>query len=410
MYRVAVVDDQIFIADAISSMIENRSDIFEVSNVFYDGEECLESLKKDIPDIILTDVKMPKMDGIQLAGEVYQKYPSIKLIILSGYEDFSYAQKAISLGVCGYLLKPCSPEELLQSLEKTAEQIQRERNDKDMIHAYQEIVVDNLPSLKQQAIIAMMFSEEKKINPKNLKLDYLMGVNYLYIITPDFLPDEDKEEVELILFCCSNILEELLPGIPVKELFVCNRQLVLIFPCGERSQEKIELDLRRVCNKIEELVHYKIRYFSGGIMDGIMECKECYETALAKWEDSSLEGEINAYHNSNTSGDILQRAKKYIQENYHKDISLQDVSEAMYVSYNYLSSLFTQNSGVSFSTYLSKIRIEKACELLKDPHNRVSDISELVGYQNYRYFNYVFKKLIGYTPSEYRRIRYTRKE
>ena len=90
---------------------------------------------------------------------------------------------------------------------------------------------------------------------------------------------------------------------------------------------------------------------------------------------------------------------------YSEDLSLQDVADRIFISYNYLSSLFSQHLGMNFSVYLTKVRIEKACELLNTPGMRVVDIAELVGYQNYRYFNHVFKKMTGFTPTDYRRVK-----
>ncbi|MBR0496761.1 MAG: response regulator [Treponema sp.] len=127
MYSVFVVDDEPIVLEGIRSKIDWESSGFAFAGEATDGEIALSMLHEVKPDILITDIKMPFMDGLQLAQAVKRIQPWIKIIILSGHDEFDYAKKAISIGIEDYLLKPFTPDELLKSLQKTAVQIDKER-------------------------------------------------------------------------------------------------------------------------------------------------------------------------------------------------------------------------------------------------------------------------------------------
>lgn len=127
MYSVFVVDDEPIVLEGIRSKIDWESSGFTFAGEATDGEIALSMLHEVKPDILITDIKMPFMDGLQLAQAVKRIQPWIKIIILSGHDEFDYAKKAISIGIEDYLLKPFTPDELLKSLQKTAVRIDKER-------------------------------------------------------------------------------------------------------------------------------------------------------------------------------------------------------------------------------------------------------------------------------------------
>ncbi len=127
MYNVFVVDDEPIVLEGIRSKIDWESSGFVFAGEAMDGEIALSMLHELKPDILITDIKMPFMDGLQLAAAVKRIQPWIKIIILSGHDEFDYAKKAISIGIEDYLLKPFTPAELLKSLNKAAGQIDKER-------------------------------------------------------------------------------------------------------------------------------------------------------------------------------------------------------------------------------------------------------------------------------------------
>lgn len=132
MYRVLVADDEPLAAKSICSIIEKRSKEYRVEAVAENGQEALKKIRETVPELVICDIKMPLISGVELASIVRNEYPEICVILVSGYQDFEYARSAIRSGVTDYLLKPIVPSALLQCLEFTAGRIReiryRERN------------------------------------------------------------------------------------------------------------------------------------------------------------------------------------------------------------------------------------------------------------------------------------------
>ena len=130
MYKVFLVDDEIVIRENIRNSFPwegNGGSEFSLAGEAPDGEIALQMMQDVKPDILITDIRMPFMDGMQLCEAVSHTMPWVQIVILSGYDDFAYAQQAISLGVKEYLLKPVSAQELLEVLERIAGRIREER-------------------------------------------------------------------------------------------------------------------------------------------------------------------------------------------------------------------------------------------------------------------------------------------
>ena len=127
MYSVFAVDDEPIVLEGIRSKIDWEGSGFVFVGEATDGEIALSMIQELKPDILITDIKMPFMDGLELSATIKKTQPWIKIIILSGHDEFDYAKKAISIGIEDYLLKPFTSEEVIESLKKVAAQIDKER-------------------------------------------------------------------------------------------------------------------------------------------------------------------------------------------------------------------------------------------------------------------------------------------
>ena len=150
MYSVFAVDDEPIVLEGIRSKIDWEGSGFTFAGEATDGEIALSMIHELKPDILITDIKMPFMDGLQLAQAIKQTQPWIKIIILSGHDEFDYAKKAISIGIEDYLLKPFTPDELLTSLNKTAAQIDKERKQLSDISKLREELKSSAALLKKE--------------------------------------------------------------------------------------------------------------------------------------------------------------------------------------------------------------------------------------------------------------------
>ena len=127
MVKLFLVEDEIVMRDGIKSQINWEKEDIEFVGEASDGELAWPMILETRPDILLTDIKMPFMDGLELSALVRKELPDTAIIILSGYDEFVYAQKAVSLGVTDYLLKPLPPGKLLECIRRVQEKIEQER-------------------------------------------------------------------------------------------------------------------------------------------------------------------------------------------------------------------------------------------------------------------------------------------
>src|SRR5471030_1026748 len=128
MYKLIIAEDEELMRDGLAKLILNSDSGFQVVGQAEDGEQALQLVKETKPDVIITDISMPKLNGLGLVECVRDINPEIKVIIISGYDDFEYAQKAMRIGVQEYLLKPVLPEQIREILIKTREDIEKQQN------------------------------------------------------------------------------------------------------------------------------------------------------------------------------------------------------------------------------------------------------------------------------------------
>ena len=148
--KVFLVEDEMVIRRGIKNSIDWEKEGYIFCGEASDGELAYPMIIKEKPDILITDIRMPFMDGLELCKLVKEELPNIKILILSGYDEFDYAKEAIRLGVTEYLLKPISSGKLLEALNGVSESIRREKEDKDLVRKYMEEMRENTEHEKQK--------------------------------------------------------------------------------------------------------------------------------------------------------------------------------------------------------------------------------------------------------------------
>ena len=150
LYRIILVDDEEEVRKSIIRKIDWQSVGFTVVGDAENGEDALEKIENLEPDVVLTDIRMPYMDGLTLAEKIRQRYPSMKIVIFSGYDDFDYAKRAIKLNVTEYILKPVNVEELTAILKKIQASLDEEIEQKRDVSLLRENYKRSLPILREQ--------------------------------------------------------------------------------------------------------------------------------------------------------------------------------------------------------------------------------------------------------------------
>jgi two-component system response regulator YesN len=148
--RVLIVDDEYMVRGLLKRCIDWNEIGMEIIGEASGAQEALELTDKLSPDIIFTDICMPYIDGIELSRLVFEKYPNIKIVILTGYEEFEYAKKSLKLGIADFLLKPINDDEIRKSALDMKEKIEAERSHSNEYNRLKTLLEENRPYLKEK--------------------------------------------------------------------------------------------------------------------------------------------------------------------------------------------------------------------------------------------------------------------
>jgi len=210
MYKVFLVDDEIVVREGIRSNFPWEDTDFVLAGEAPDGEIALSMLQDVKPDILITDIRMPFMDGLELCRQVTRTMPWVYIIILSGYDDFAYAREAISLGVAEYLLKPVSGEELRAVLERIAARIQEDKRRQASLNAYREQLASSSRFLKEKLLTELYSGancDRVLRSARSMQMNLLANRYLVMLLSPS--PEPEREED---LFNAQSVLERLAEG------------------------------------------------------------------------------------------------------------------------------------------------------------------------------------------------------
>lgn len=541
MYKVLIADDEEKVCQLISKIIDWEALGVEIVGIANDGKSAVNLIAEKLPDIVITDIRMPGYDGLELIEKSKQINNNIHFIIISGYRQFDYARKAIKYGVEDYLLKPLREEELLDIIIKMLEKInsekhdlQKEKNMKNQIETDAKRVRENFLEDLIEGTTGKLNSLSREECNKIYRCNFTDGYYQAIAIKPDIpRKDYNMDSYQILLRKAMNIAEVILTreenlseyiaimkeeGIffllnkaspqtdnqllrkkvtrirnnicGLRDLFwdiqvtvgigkavedfnsvpqtiksARHKILSRVFYGagtilqGEHPSEKSKVkigDFFDVKSKKMLLEYFETRNKAGvckildemkditvksGEQDGellfdlVKELLEIFIFAmknmnLQKNMDNLYERMIQNYHICKDVDEIfdmlqsyfihyiclvekekekgemkpIRDAKKYINENYAKQLKLEYMGAMAGFNSSYFSALFKKETGKNFSEYLIEVRIQKAKELLIEKNLSIPEIAERVGYSDMKYFNKIFKKETDLTPSEFRKM------
>ena len=348
MYRLVVIDDEYLVVEGIKAMIARQKLQYEVVGWAYDGIHGLEVVEKHKPDLVITDIRIPGLDGLSLIETAKESCPDTVFVVISGYTEFEYARRALSMGVKGYIDKPIS----IAKLKEVLDRVERDCfSSREKSTALQENSAGQkrLRELFDDSVASMARGDAGELK-KHME-EALEELPKLYDNAEDF-----RREVYKWLCVQSDILAERQPQV--------SRDTLISYQEMERKATKQE----------------------------VWEYARNIVTDIARYIEADKTGSSHA---------AILELLAYIDEHYNEDIGLNELAERAGMSTAYLSVLFKTEVGTSYVKYLTELRIRHAKKLLRDGH-KVNETSELVGYNNYRYFCDIFKKHVGLTPNEYK--------
>jgi two-component system, response regulator YesN len=270
MYKLVLVDDECDVREGILQEIDWQMYGFEVIGIAENGKEAYDIVDKLVPDVVITDIKMPFMDGLVLSELIKQKYPATRIIILTGFDEFEFAQKAIKLHIDEYVLKPFSSQELINVLIKIKSQIDDETAQKKNIEKLREHYNKSLPILKANfltLLITRKLNESEifsKSNSFNINLNakgFIVSVINLDKNTGDNFADKD-----LSLFAVLNIAEEIIEKYCLGIVFIHNGDIVILSVSQENESDTV---INNTLTTLEEIRYCVEKYLKSTITIGV---------------------------------------------------------------------------------------------------------------------------------------------
>ena len=383
MYSVIIVDDESSACEIIKSFIDTNIQEFSVLETFYSSSDAFSYLLINRVDVIITDISMPVMNGVEMTRKLRENNINSKIIFISGYDDFGYAKKAIEYGVFNYLLKPVDFSELKQSFKRIKELLDNSVSSKDNLSDFiikiftaenSEIANEVRADFEQYELPSVL----KQFTGHILRLKLKRYEEY---IRTRWNYDNDTID-DLIM----NIIRMSVPDSYVAQLYNKSGVYLFVVFCDD-TQDLVSRIVIALKNVLPFEFQLKNVYSFSGIEDARM--------------FNVLNNEILCENQKNTVGDLVDEIKEYLKRNYAKNISLSELSEIFHMNAVYLARVFKQNTGVSPYEYHLNERMNKAVGLLVSGH-KIEYITHVLGYVDRRSFYRNFKNHTGYSPGEYR--------
>lgn len=455
--KICVADDE---REVRISIIQKLHKLYQKEQIFDVGfgYMALEQISLIQPDILFLDIRMPELDGITLLQKIKKQHPGICVVIISGYDDFEYAQASIQHGAMNYLLKPIDPAHLKASVEEVREQLNKRfftefelmlsRHPNEYLSIEQVDVMDASLWFDERSSKSVLFeSEMNETEEYSFMCAIELPMNtrvYIYKVSTE---EANRYEMrgECIPFIVSHIEQRekaIFYGATAQNSSLTKQQHIakeadkirkeIIALALEQQIEKLELTLNEWYEQLIQLdlsvLRRECAYLMAAI-DGAMthpqliiieEDRYGYWLQWVKeheqWIDlkasisaiviggmkalSQLQSELKE---NDTEKNWMDHVMSVIEQTPLAELNLEHVAEAVRVHPVTLSRLFKQHQGMNFVKYIGLKKLQLSQRLLLESGKRIQDIAEEVGYNDYRYFRSLFKKEFGISPSEYRR-------
>lgn len=529
--NVFIVDDEIVIRESLRACSLWDGQGFTLVGEASDGELALSMIQDVKPDILITDIRMPFMDGLELSRQVKAFIPWIHIVILSGYDDFSYARQAIALGVTDYLLKPVDEVELLPTLRKIKEQIERERRVEQSMTTLKEQERQSLPLRREKLLQALLEGSDPSAaaraqeEARALRMDLSARFYLAVLIMPQYTENRLNEHAQAVAVLRKNaaasggtVMLAELSGWPValvlgdrqedldergygfaqtaqfELMHICRLKALICIGSAAEGLGKVGESLQvawRIAHSLaggyraavargcivgvndtlpEQPIHLtdfsadtsfdeQLGYVAlgdvkalldshlramgptalqsrvmgnyvymqllmavtrliqsrGGDVKAVLPAHLTEEQALASLTEEELYQrllelltEAVAYRDRQSDthySTATRKAIRYILANYmNLGINMREVARHVALSASHFCTVFAQDAGMTFTEYLTHVRMENAKNLLTTTDMLSQDIAASIGYNDRHYFSYLFKKNTGYTPLEYRKL------
>lgn len=405
LYTVVVADDEDELRDAVCTMIPWEALGFHLVGSASNGLDALELVEQLEPDLLLTDIRMPFITGIELARQVREIRPAMHIAFLSGYDDFEYAKQAIQYNIISYMLKPLTMDGLAAELKSIHERID---------HQYASlrrsgIVQEDRASFLIPLVLEHNDNTSEKLEPTLRTSAAACGLlrgtddrSQMVVLTAQAEQDEENAGG------FSRLVDQLANKYLRHFSFYCNGHVVaVLFGNPSDFDEYLHILADEICQLTERALNLHCTVGVGRAVARFCELNAGYRQAMeALAAARETDGGVSFTPDVRKSGSLCERALEIIEQHYSdEDLSLASLSAMLDVSPNHLSACIKKTAGETFINILVRRRMENAQQLLLTTDLQVQEIARRCGYSDQHYFSYCFKKYSGTSPGALRRSR-----
>ncbi|MEC0127020.1 response regulator transcription factor [Paenibacillus pabuli] len=443
--RLLIVDDGHYVVEYMKHLLDWNTFGIDQIETLTNSIEARDILTQSHIDILITDIRMPEVSGIDLLQHIHQHSLPTKVIILSGYSEFEYAQQGIRLGALDYLLKPVDKDDVEKAISKAIKTITKSR-------PAQPIEWEKFDG--QGYLLSLLGQNETLRKEYDAHTKFLGKRRFCFVKLEDFAQEHEDgikqavgDKLDRLVWTAGTRLVGLVPEETAGELTIKLEQSVVSPPflltdrnvtrqifykfflnedvhsedfigiftpspsCGDwesagnisKSYDRIRFRKQKTIFLMETILYVYLTdknrdapEIADWIFNGLRNPDELW---------SNLTDAVSRIRNNKQMSiqTIVDKVQTYIEEHLSHGLSLDELGKVAHLHPVYLSKLFKQETGENVSNYISRKRLDKASRLLQDSELRVADIAQMVGYKKNQYFIQLFKVEYGVTPYQYRR-------
>lgn len=358
MWKVMIADDEPFIREGIEQLIPWKELgcrlLYSASN----GKELIEYMEHDEPDIVIVDIKMPVLGGLDVAAYIQEKQLDIKVIILTAYADFQYAHQAIRYNASDYIVKSSALEDIPQAIGRITKKLEESR-----FASFRLILLYG--TAEKEALQKMARAAFEEMELKQI---------------------EANQRQSFLIIAGSRLTEEELVYNSCKKLRELSRNFL---------QKNLEVGISPVFHDIKQVPEYY-----ADMTEFVKEQMAQKETGIF-WKEKQTVPELSVPEDS---ASLIRQVDEYVEQNFCSRISLDDIAEEVHVNRSYLSRIYKQKTGFNLFDTINMKRIQLAKQCIRENKMKMYEIAVQVGFEDTAYFSKVFKKFEGISPKEFSRM------
>ncbi|MDR6883310.1 AraC family transcriptional regulator [Bacillus sp. 3255] len=447
MYRLLIADDEALEREGmewiVSRMMPGTFEIIHAEN----GRAAIRKAEEHRPHIILMDVKMPGIHGLEALKEIKAHHPQIKMVLVTAYEYFEYAQEALALGVKEYVVKPARRDHIVSLLQRLVAEIEQEQRKRDEELAMRDKLFQLLPLAETELALNFMSDQVSEMEAGNLA--ELLGLSIdqgcaLVLAVPELghIPEkelglEKKRIYESVKAMAKSAVRDRI-GCVVSSMVYSH--MVIFFlekpsARGDRPSDEAQALGAKLLEALRSQRGIEAAVGIGSVGAGIQGIKRSYYEAVfastyhKTWgtlcrfgdlHEVSMEGQRDTGDTSRErtyvelaikqireereqrTWSVVDKAVTFIKGKFQEELSLEEAADHVHLNPYYFSKVFKQHTGETFIDYLTGLRIDRAKAYIREGQLSLKEVCYAVGYKDPNYFSRVFKKVTGVTPTEYR--------